>query len=127
MNKDRIFAILRTLLSIGGALLLGHNIFGHAIDESLWQEITGGAMGAASIVLSVLDKTITLEMIQGALRQALSFVGGLLIASGKLTAENMNTWLGVITALVPFIYAGLSRKKTQAIDTGQVSITQLKQ
>lgn len=125
MNKDRAFGVIRSVLSVAGAFLLGKNLFGTAIDESTWQVILGIVMGLVGMAWSIVDKTATLEMVQGAIRQGLTFVGGLLVASGKLSAANLETWLGIITAILPFLYAGLSRKKTQALDNGKLSVDQL--
>lgn len=118
--------IVRTLLSAFGAFLVGRNFFGHQIDESYWQEIIGILMGIIAVVWSIMDKTATVEAIQGGLRQFLTFVGGILFSLGLVTNQTINAVLGMVTALAPFIQGYLTRVKNNQLDAGKISVPQLK-
>ena len=120
-------SIIRNVLTLAGAFLLGHNLFGLEVNESLWQEITGGIMVLAGVVLSILDKTLTIEKWQGALRHVALVVGGLLIAKGVLKPEQIEAILGVVTALGTILYGYLSKKKSQEIVANKIPTTQLNQ
>lgn len=118
--------VIRTLLSAAGAFLLGRNILGHTIDESWWQEAVGVLMGIVSIVWSIRDKTATIEAIQGAARQAISFIGGLLVGAGYMTAQTLTAVLGFIIAVGPFIQGWLERLKNRKIENGDIPLHALK-
>jgi hypothetical protein len=98
--NPQLSAIIRSGLSFLGAFLLGHNIFGTDVNEQVWQEWVGILMGLISVVWSVLEKTATLEMFQGGLRQFVTFVGGFLVASGVVTGEILNSIMGLLTSLL---------------------------
>lgn len=118
--------IVRTLLSAFGAFLVGKNLFGHAVDQSYLQEIIGVIMGVISVVWSVVDKTATVEMVQGGIRQLITFIGGLLVGAGKVTGETLQAILGIVTAIGPFIQGYLERTKNNQLDTGKITIEHLK-
>lgn len=118
--------IVRTLLSAFGAFLVGRNFFGHQIDESYWQEIVGLILGIISVIWSIYDKTATVESIQGAIRQTITFVGGLLFSAGLVTNQTINAVLGVVAALAPFIQGYLTRVKNNQLETGTIKVEQLK-
>lgn len=118
-------AIIRTLLSLFGAFLIGHNLFGTTIDESLWQEIVGAVMVVASFVWTIFDKTAGIEKIEGVVRQFLTAVGGLFISLGIVKEETVTTISGVVSALLPYILSLLGKKKSQDIATGELGVGDL--
>lgn len=126
MSKETILSLLRTLLSLGAAFLVGKNLFGTPIDNETWQVVVGIIVGLGSAAWGIFDKTATTEMLQSSIRSVLIFIGGLLIARGKWSAENLNMWLGVITALGPFINSWLNRRKAQRLTEGTLTPTELK-
>jgi len=126
MNKDKIFTIIRIVFTIGGALLLGKNIGGTVVDQNLTQMVLGVALGLAGLIWSFIDQTSTLESFQATIMNAFLFVGGLLVSSGKLSAEKLATWGGIVSMLAALIYPILSRKKSQAIASGTIPIEALK-
>jgi hypothetical protein len=67
MTKDTIFSLLRSALTIVGSILLGKNIFGTAVDNSVIEAVIGGALFVGSVVWGIADKTATIEMLQSAL------------------------------------------------------------
>lgn len=126
MTKDNVFALIRNLLTIAGGYIIGKSFFGTAVDDNTWQGIIGIVIALVGVVWSILDKTLGIEQLQGAIRHIVSVVGGILIASGKLTAERLDTWLGIITVLVPIIYGLLSKTKSTQLQQGTIAVHQLK-
>lgn len=118
--------IVRTILSAFGAFLVGRNFFGHPIDESYWQEIVGIILGIVAVVWSIYDKTATVEAVQGALRQTLTFIGGILFSLGLVTNQTIQAILGVLAAVTPFIQGYLMRLKNNQLDAGKITVQQLK-
>lgn len=110
MKQDQILGIVRALLSALGGWLLGKNLFGTTVDESLWQELLGVAMGIASVVMSILSKTLTLEMAQGVARQVISFFGGIGVGKGLITAQTLTLVMGLVPVIAAWL-AGLFNKK----------------
>lgn len=129
MNNSKqtaVFGLIRAILSCAGAYLLGTNIFGLEANEQFWQEATGCVMGVTSVVWSISSNELTLEMVQGATRQTVVFIGGILIAKGKMDAVTLVTVLGVLTAISQPLYAYVSKLKSRHLDNGKISINQLK-
>ena len=87
---------------------------------------TGVIMGVIAIIWSIRSKEATIEMLQGTMRQVLTFIGGLFVAKGKISAETLTLVIGLAAAILPPLYGFLSRRKTQQLDTGKISIDQLK-
>lgn len=118
MSKEIWWSLLRTVLTALGAFLIGKNIWGQPIDNELWQSIIGVIMAVGSIIWGFFDKSNTLEAVQSALRSVFVVVGGLLIASGKVSAGTLESISGVILAVLPFVYRLLSKQKTDMIAAG---------
>lgn len=126
MSKETILSFLRTALSAVGAFLIGKNLFGQAVTNETWQLIIGVILALIGAVWSVLDKEAGIEQVQAAIRQAITITGSLLIAYGRLKTEQVEQIGGLITAILPFVYGWLSRKKTTMIEQRQVSLAELK-
>lgn len=126
MTSERIFSILRNILTIVGGWFIGKSLFGEAIDTNTLELLIGVVMSLAGTIWSIVDKTVTIEKIQGTVRHVISVIGGALVASGKISAENLELILGIILALIPIIQGYFSRKKVQAIESGKYSVNQLK-
>lgn len=124
MNPN-ILTVIRMVLSAFGAYLLGKNLFGHAIDESLWQEIVGGAMIVISLVMTVLNKTSTYEAVEGFIRQTVTALGGLLVGLGIVKDQAYTTVSSIVIALLPYILSLLGKKKSQEIATGNLGVADL--
>jgi hypothetical protein len=123
--KSTIYAIIRMVLSGLGAYLLGKNLFGHAIDEILWQEIVGGIMIAISLITTVLDKTSTYEMVEGFVRQFITTLGGVALSLGVISAQTFATISGIVVALLPLILSLVGKKKSQEIAAGNLGVKDL--
>lgn len=126
MKTERIMSILRATLTIIGGFLVGRNLYGLSINEHLWQEVLGSILASVGIVMSIIDKTATLEKVEGAARQVLSFAGSFLVAKNILSAESFATILAGTIALLPLLLGKTATSKTQDLDSGKLSIDDLK-
>lgn len=118
--------VFRTILTIVGSFLVGHNLFGLEVNESVWQEILGGAMAVAGVVLAVIDKSVTLEMLQAGVRHLFLIVFMFLVAKGFINPAQLELYLGLVGTLGTLIYQWTSRKKTENLAAGTIEVTQLK-
>lgn len=121
ITRTEIFAILRSVLSAVGAYLLGVNVFGIKVDASVWQEVVGGAMALAGIAFSVLDKSLTVEMIAAFIRQTITVGGGLLVAAGKIRGEVVVSLLAIIPMVAPYVQGILLRIKISGLQSGKIN------
>lgn len=126
MNKDTTLSLLRTLMTSFGIFLLGKNLLGSEIDQSIWQMVVGVTMAGVSVIWGVFDKTVDIEMLQSFIRSAIIGFGGLLIARGSLSPEKLESILGIVVSILPLLYSMLSRKKTNQIASGEILIEDLK-
>jgi hypothetical protein len=121
-----IQTIVRGLLSVIGAYLLGKNLFGIKVDDQLWQEFAGAIMALVALIWGILDKTATIEMVQSGIRIVLSFAGGIFVSKGVFTSDIWITIMGVVSAILPIVYSHLSKLKTKNLVTGKLPIQELK-
>jgi hypothetical protein len=126
MNKETLMSLLRTFLTSFGVFLLGKNLLGAAIDQSVWQMVVGVVMAGVSVVWGIFDKTVGIEMLQSFLRSAIIGFGGLLVARGSLSPEKLESILGIVMSILPLLYSMLSRKKTNNLVNGTLSLEELK-
>lgn len=107
MSREQLFSAIRHLLSaVGGYLLL------KGLDGSFIEQGSGIVLGIIALVWSFKDKTATSSAVGGVLRQIATFVGGIFIAKGKLDPAELDTYLGILTALIPLLLAKLDRNST---------------
>lgn len=125
MDKERVSSIIRYLLSALGAYLIGHQLWGTTVTPEIWQEWLGAVVAIISVVWGFVDKTVTLEAFQGALRQVIAIAGGLAVAKGLITAETFTTITGFVLSFSAWIYSFLSRQKSVQLARGQLSVAQL--
>jgi hypothetical protein len=121
MTKETAFSIVRAALTLTGSYIIGHNLFGAKLDESLWQELAGAAITIISIVWGIVDKSATIESIQSAVRSVITVAGGLLVSAGKLTGDALNSIIGLVAVLVPLLQSWLSKKKVQQLADGTLA------
>lgn len=123
MTQDNLLSSLRAVLILVGSYLVGHNVFGHAVDSSTWQIIAGAVVTVASTWWGIAAKTTTIEGVESAIRSIITSVGGLFVSAGVLSGDNLNAILGLVTALAPLLQSMLSKSKNQQIATGAVKTT----
>ena len=126
MNKETIFSLLRTALTLIGSYLIGKNLLGNTIDNSIIEILVGAGMSLASVVWGIISKDLVIEQIQSFIRSAVVGIGGLLVASGKIEAGKIESLSGFLLAVSTFIYSLLSRKKSQNIVSGKIESGKLK-
>lgn len=129
MKQDQLSSFIRTVLTLVGAFLTSgglHYFFGHVIDPAYWQEISGVVLALFSIGWSVSTKIVDVEKLQGLVRQVVTFICGILVAHGLLNEQTSLAVLAFIGSMTPYVQAGLDRMKNQHLDTGKITINQLK-
>lgn len=123
MTQENLLSSFRAILIIVGSYVVGHNVFGHAVDSSTWQIIAGSIVTVASTIWGIVAKTTSIEGVESAVRSIITSVGGLLVSAGTLSGDNLNAILGLITALAPAVQSALSKSKNQQISAGSVTTT----
>ncbi len=129
MKQDQINSGIRTVLTLIGAFLTGggvHYFFGNVIDTAYWEQITGVILTIASIAWSISTKTVDIEKLQGSVRQVVTFVCGILVAKGLLNDQSGAAVIAFAGSILPYIQAGIDRKKTEHLDSGKIRISDLK-
>ncbi len=126
MQKDSILSLVRYALVAIGAYLVGKNFLGSTIDNELWQGIMGALFALGGAVWGWFDKTATLEQIQSGFRSAFSFLGVMLVGSGIIKSEVLESFIGGLPIILSFLYAQTSKAKNKQIATGEVKIADLK-
>ena len=123
MNKDTLLSLVRTLLTLAGTYIIGHNLFGKPIDADAWQEVGGALLTVFGVGWGILDKSATAEMIESAIRSVVISIGGLLVAAGKLSGETLQAILGLVAVVATAIQSHTSKVKVKQIASGQLSVT----
>jgi hypothetical protein len=129
MKQEQFNSLLRTVLTLAAAFLTGgglHYFFGHVIDTAYWEEITGVVVTVVSIIWSISTKTVDIEKIQGSVRQVVTFICGVLVAKGLLNDQTGAAVIAFIGAVIPYIQAGLTRKKNDQLAIGKIAVQDLK-
>lgn len=109
-------SVIRAILMGVGAFLIGHHIFNQAIDATMWDTITGIVIAGSTTVWGVIQKTTGEEQLVAFVKQLAVFVGGIFVASGKLTADQLSTWIGIITVVLTTIFS-IIYKKNKAVQS----------
>lgn len=112
MDKDRLFSVIRYILTAVGAWLVGKTVFGTVVDPNYWETVIGIAMAVISTVWGFVDKSLALEGFQGALRQIVAFFGGVTVSKGWISAESFTMVSGLVLSAAAWIYSWLSHRKT---------------
>ena len=100
MNKEQITSLIRHLLSIVGGFLLMKGI----TDSVTIETGSGALLGLVSLYWSIREKSATADIVAGAIRQTLSFVGGFLVNWLNLSLTEWQFWVGTILSLVPYLF-----------------------
>lgn len=112
LSKQTASSLIRAIIMILGAFLINHHIGSTAIDQT-WLDAAGGiAISLFSVVWGMFDKSTSLEAFEAAIKQALVFVGGLLVTSGKISIDSLNGYIGILTVILPVVWSYVSKKKT---------------
>lgn len=129
MKIEQVYSLLRTIMTLIGAFLTGgglHYFFGQEISVGYWEEITGVILTIVSIWWSISTKTVDIEKLQGMVRQVVTFICGILVAKGLLNDQTAAAVIAFIGAIIPYIQAGMDRKKNELLAKGEIRPLQLK-
>lgn len=105
LTQSQVFGIIQSVLSALGGFLVAKGI----TDNVTVTTGIGVISGLVGMIWAFVDKTADVTTVEETLRQAGSFVGGIFIAKGKLSADELNTWLGLISTLVPVILSFIAK------------------
>ena len=125
-SKSEVLTFLRAILIPLGTFLIGKNVFGRIVDIDVWEMTVGGVITIAGFMWSLMERTVTIELIQTTLRQIIKAVSGFLLASGYINSDKLEAISSLVSALSILWYGQLSKKKTRHLDTGKIDITDLK-
>lgn len=125
MSKETVLSIVRSILTAVGAYMAGKYLLGTPIDDNLWLGVIGSATTLISVIWGIVDKTATIEAVQSGLRSVIMFFGALLVGSGVLKGEVLESALAIVATLIPVIYSQLSKQKSKNIAEGSTGIADL--
>lgn len=120
---QNLLSLLRAVGSLLGAYLVGHAIFGHTVSQDTLGVIGGAALTLASTIWGIATKSSTIEGIESSLRSIGAAVGGLFVAAGKISADQLLTILGAIVPIVAFIQSVVSKSKNRAVASGAATVS----
>lgn len=126
MNKETSLIFVRALMTALGSWLIGNYFMGSQLTPELWQIILGIILSGVSVFWSVKEKTVNEEIVNSFVRQVVSFFGGLMVASGKITPERLDSLTGLILVIVPIILSYFEKKKSTRLANRQITISKLK-
>lgn len=125
MKKEVILSIVRSIFTVIGAYMAGKYFLGTPIDDNLWLGIAGSVVTAISVIWGILDKTANLEMVQSGIRSVIIFFGTLLVGSGVIKDEVLQSLLAIVSVLLPTIYSQISKVKSNDIALGKTQVSEL--
>ncbi len=121
LSKENIFSTIRAVLIFAGTFVIGHNLFGNAIDSSTWQIIAASVVSAGMFVWGMVTKDTPVEGMESFLRSFLQGIGGLLVSAGRITGDMLNAILGIVTALAPLLQSFAAKAKTAQVVAGTIA------
>ena len=125
MQKETVLSIVRSILTAVGAYLAGKFFLGTPIDDNLWLGLIASVTTLISVIWGIVDKSATIEAVQSGLRSVIIFVGALLVGSGVIKDEVLQSTLAIVATLVPVIYSQLSKQKNKEIAAGNMVVDKL--
>lgn len=123
MTKVTALSLARSILTVLGSYIIGHNLGGHTIDANTYGIVGGAILTLIGAVWGVMDKTTTIEGFQSAVRSVIQTIGGIGVAQGLLKADSLAAILSLIPVLAPAIQSYTSRLKVKQIDAGKLDTT----
>lgn len=105
LSKGQVIGIIQSVATALGGFLVAKGI----TDNATVTTGVGILVALAGMVWTFIDKTVDVTAVEETLRQAGSFVGGIFIGKGKLSVDELNTWLGLISTLVPVILSFIAK------------------
>ena len=121
ISKENLFSTIRAVLIFAGTFVIGHNVFGHAIDSSSWQIIVASAVAAGMFIWGMVTKDTPVEGLESFLRSTLQGIGGLMVSAGIISGDTLNAILGLITTLGPLLQSFAAKAKTAQVVAGTIA------
>lgn len=125
MNKESWLSILRTALKAVGSYVMGMSFLGSTIDNSLWLGIAGAIVTAATIIWGILDKSLKTEMLESGLRSIVLTFGTLLVGSGVIKDEVLQSVLAIISIAIPEGLSEAAKRTNKNVAIGKTPIVDL--
>lgn len=126
MTRQTLETITRSILMSLGTFIIGKNLLGSEVTPDLYEMVVGSVMSGMAILWGVLDKNLSIEMLQSFIRSLFVGFGGLLVAKGNLSAESLESYLGIAMAILTIVYSISSRNKNKLLVNGDVRPEDLK-
>src|SRR5688500_4512749 len=103
--SDTLKTVIRYVITLVGAWLIGKNVslFGQPLDTSTVEILGGIVLTIAATVWSWLAKELTMESFEGAIRHIVVTGGAILVTAGRMSAESLTMWIGLVSAIAPII------------------------
>lgn len=110
LTKAIGLSIFRSALTFLGAFIIGKNlpVLG-ALTSDTWAIIGGAALTAVGTIWGFFDKTTGADQLNSAVRSVVISIGGLFVAAGKLSQSTLDSFLGLLTAILPVISSQLQK------------------
>lgn len=118
MTQAQVLGIAQSVLTAIGGLLIAKGI----TDSVTVTTGIGVVSALVGMIWAFKDKTADISSTEETIRQVGAFVGGIFIAQGKFSVEQLNTWLGLVSALVPVVLSFIA-KGTPATPVSPTSTT----
>lgn len=109
---------MRSLMIAVGSYLLAHSLLGPSVNAQVWQEAVGAVVALIGAVWGFVDKQVGSEALSSATRAAVISVGGILVAMGKLSSDNLSQILGLVGVAGPMLQSYLSKVTAKSIAQG---------
>lgn len=125
-TPEAIQSLIRLILTAVGSYLIGHYFLGTQVTGEWWEGVIGFILAIVSIIWSIRSNTVTIEMWQSLVRQAITIVGGIFIAKGWINETTVESIGGILLLLFPYLQARTDETKVKKIHNGEINIRQLK-
>lgn len=117
-----LMSALRAVLTLLGSLLIGHVVIsGHPLTTDLWQLILGSAMTIVGAVTEYTSTTTSPTQMQSLATSAGAALGGVLLALGIVKQENWQSFMGVISAILPLIHKQSTKQVAMHITNNKLT------
>lgn len=119
-SSQNVLSLIRSVLTLAGAFLVGHNIFGHPLDSSNAEIIIGSVVSLASIIWGLVDKSTGVDTALSGLRSALLVLGGLGVSWGLISQNTFEAISGFTLSIIPILQSIFSKAKVVQMASGQI-------
>lgn len=117
-----LMSALRAVLTLLGSLLIGHVVIsGHPLTTDLWQLILGSAMTIVGAVTEYTSTTTTPTQMQSLATSAGAALGGVLLALGIVKQETWQSFMGVVSAILPLIHKQSTKQVAMHITNNKLT------